>query len=400
VGDNHLIRGLIFFFACVAVLAVPARADDWPQWRGPNVDGISKETGWNAKDLKSAWEAQLGPGCSTVSVVGDRVYSMGYDERANQDVIYCLDAKSGKEVWHYGYRAEMWNKQHDGGPGSTPCVIKGFVYTVSREAVVTCVDAANGQFKWSKDFRREMNLKVPNWGFTGSVISDGDLVYVDLGAIIAMEPGKNTTKWVTRNFGTAYATPIPFKLGSAKALATFPETGLVVIDRNNGNPVATHAWQTRYGVNATTPVIVGNSGIFISSGYNTGCLMLNLTNKGLDEVWGGKQMSTHMSTAIYHAGHLYGFDESVLECLDAKTGERKWNQRGLGKGSLTMVDDKLIVLGDNGELKIAPVSPAGFNPISSTQTVSGTTWIMPVLANKRLYAKNNKGHLMCFEAGQ
>ncbi len=386
-----------FPLAIVIVLTAvaPGFADDWPQWRGPNHDGNSAEKGWST-DLTKAWEKQVGPGCSSVAVVGDRVYTMGYDK--GNDVVLCFNAIDGSEIWSKRYPSDIWAKMHEGGPGSTPCVYKDKVYTLGRDGQLNCYNADTGDQVWSKNLASDFGAQPPQWGITGSAIIVDDQLMLETGVILSLDPEDGSENWKTRNYGVAYSTPAPLSIGRNDMLAAFPKFGLVVVNRKTGSQVAAHGWETKYGVNSTTPIVHRNT-IFISSGYGTGCAMLRLQGRKLTAAWQSKEMRNKMATSVLYRNSLYGFDEKVLKCLDPSNGKKRWGKGKLGLGSLMIADGKLIVLSERGELLIANASPQGFSATTRTKAVSGgKTWVVPVLANGRIYCRNNGGHLVCFEA--
>ena len=223
------------------------------------------------------------------------------------------------------------------------------------------------------------------------------MLFVDVGRIIAFDKQTGKEIWKTRNYGPAYSTPQPFRTDDRQLLAVFPKAGLVILEASTGREVAAHQWSTSYGVNAATPIVTGNR-IFISSGYGTGCAMLELTDKGLRVVWENKQMRNQMPTCVLIDGHLYGFDADVLKCLNAANGRRVWAQRGLGQGALTAADGKLIVMSEDGELLIVDASPDGFTVETRTKMFNEPhCWIMPVLVHGHIYCRSPGGELICLK---
>lgn len=380
----------------LSLLTGNAIGDDWPQWRGPDHNGISSEKGWST-NIQKKWDTWIGPGCSSMSVIGDRVYTMGYNNGRNE--MFCLSADDGKPIWRQTYPGGKWANMHEGGPGDTPCVYNGKVYAVSREGKLYSFNAQDGTLISEKDLAGELRVGPPRWGITASAVVIDEQLMIDMGSIVSLNPDTGEINWKTRNFGVAYSTPTPMQVGDKKYLAAFPESGLVILNRLTGKQIAAYDWKTRHGVNAASPVVQGNN-IFIASGYNTGCAMLRLNDRQLTPAWQGKMMRNHMASSVLYKNHLYGFDEKVLKCLNARTGKQQWRQRGLGKGALMIADDKLIVLGEGGELLIAGASPRRFKAIQRTQAVSGTTWVAPVLANGKIFCRSNGGNLVCFDAGR
>lgn len=178
-------------------------------------------------------------------------------------------------------------------------------------------------------------------------------------------------------------------LDGRAAFAAFPEFGLVVIDAKDGSEICRHEWETNYGVNAAMPIVTGNK-VFISSGYNRGCALLEITEGAAKVLWENTNMRNQMNPCILWEGHLYGFDDKSLACIDYETGETKWSEGGLGKGSLTFADGKLICLSDRGELVLVKAIPTGYEELSRLQVLGGRDlWTQPVIAEGKIFARNN-----------
>src|SRR5689334_20519596 len=159
---------VVALIACFAA-SFQIAAEDWPRWRGPAFNGVSRETGWSAswpqEGPKRLWQASVGTGFSSVAVGGGRAYTTGNDGR--QDTVYSFDAKTGAVVWKYSYDAPVDPHYYEGGPSATPTVDDSRVFTISKRGLVLCLDAATGKVVWSKDLASEPGAKVPEWGFAG-----------------------------------------------------------------------------------------------------------------------------------------------------------------------------------------------------------------------------------------
>lgn len=382
----------------VGSVAMQSIAADWPGYHGPNRDRISNESGWltewTDKGPAVLWRKNLGVGYSSFAVVGNRVYVMGYDKSAGQDVVYCFDAATGEEIWRFAYECALIDEYHEGGPGATPEVHQGRVYTMSKEAHFHCLDAETGEVIWSKDLKDELGAITPTWGFAGSPLIDGDNVIVDVGYIAAFDRVTGELVWMTdENYGSAYASPILFEWNGERLVAAFPEYGLVVVSAVDGALAAKHPWETNYGVNSATP-IVDDDYVFISSSYNRGGVKLRLREGDTPEaVWHNLSMRNHMNACVLFDGYLYGFDRNELACLDFQTGEEMWRVQDLGEGSLKIADGHLIVLSESGELLIAPASPDAFHVTGRIHILGGVNWTSPVLSNGRLFARNGQGNM-------
>jgi outer membrane protein assembly factor BamB len=373
----------------------------WPQWRGSSIDGISSDSRWLSANPtpQKVWEVQVGIGYTPAAVVNGKLYTMGW--RENKDYVQCLDAATGKELWSFNYDAPLNANSHAGGPSCTPAVDEGKVYTLGRDLKMHCAEAATGKVLWRKDLKVEYGSRPPQWGFSGSVMIWGDTAYVEGGRTIAMDKATGKEKWKSQDYGAGYSTPMPFELEGKKLLAVFNAFGLVVLNAADGSEIAKHRWETSYGVNAATPIVAGNR-IFISSGYGRGCALLQLQGNQLTVLWENKGMSAHMASPVLIDEHLYGFDEGKLTCLSLATGETKWMQRGLGKGALTAANGKLVVMSERGELIVAPAKSSAFEPIIRFAAVpaSHPVWIMPVVAEGRLYTRNPAGLLVCYSLAE
>ena len=377
-------------------------AADWPQWRGPNRDGVSTETGWLVEwpkeGPKAVWKKDVGTGCASVVVSNGRLYTAG--NRSNQDTVWCLDAKTGAEIWKHSYPAALDPNMYEGGPNTTPLVDGQFLYTVSREGDLHCRGLADGKTVWSKSFQRDFGAPKPSWGYSGTPLVVGNLLIADVGgpgaSTVAFEKTTGKVLWKEGNDKAGYSSPVVFQHNGKQCVAMFNASGLVVREVATGKEVLRHHWRTSYDVNAATPIIHDGK-ILIASGYSVGGALLALDGNDAKVVWKNKSMKSKFSSPVLWQGHLYGFDESTLACLDFASGDEKWQQNGLGMGTVLIADGKLIVLSESGELLVADATPTGFKPISRAKVIKGRCWVVPVLANGLIYVKNNDGDLVCLD---
>lgn len=379
-----------------SLLASPLlAAEDWPQWRGPDRNGISSETAWSSTGSAEAlWTADVGLGYSTFSVSQGRVYTVGWDEESGMDILYCLSAETGEELWRHTCAAEKWAKFHGGGTNCTPSVDGDDVYTLNREGKYTLLDAATGKVRWTVDLMAEHDLELPTWGFATSPLVLDDMVVVHVGRVFAFEKGSKKIRWESADYGHAYSTPTACKLGGKDVLAVMGGKSLVLLDPRSGSELAQTKWETKYDVNAASPVQVDEERIWISSGYGHGGAMVRFDGKSCEELWSTKGMRNQMATSILIGEHLYGLDEAVLKCFDLE-GKEVWVQRGIGKGALSAAGDRLLVHTGKGELAVVKATPEAYQELYREKVTSGgVCWTMPVLVDGRIYMRSSKGQVV------
>lgn len=380
----------------------PDASSDWPQWRGVRRDGVTDETNWETKwpagGPKQLWKISLGPGASSMAVSRGRLYTVG--NISDKDIVYCLDAETGKEIWRFSYSCPLDARQFEGGPAATPTVDDNRVYTLSHEGDLFCLDAASGKVVWSKNLPKDFDGRRPHWGYAGSPLIADKLLIVDAGgrgsSTVALDKSTGNVVWKAGQDDASYGAPIAFEYGGKKCVASFNAFGLVVREVATGAEVARHPWKTSYDVNATTPIVTGDK-IFIASGYSKGGALIQLDSAGPQVLWQTKNMRNQLATSVLWKGNLYGFDDSTLTCLDFATGDVQWKQQGLGKGTVILGGGKLIVLGEQGELVIANASPAQFKELARASVLTGRCWVAPVLSDGKIYCRNNAGDLVCMD---
>ncbi|MFH1718347.1 MAG: PQQ-binding-like beta-propeller repeat protein [Planctomycetota bacterium] len=381
-----------------------AKAEDWPNWRGPNHNGISSETGWLAtwpqEGPKILWKCSIGTGFASMAVSGGRVYATGNID--DNDIVYCLDAVTGDEIWKKSYPCPLFAKSHEGGPCATPTVDGDAVYTFSKNGDAIRFEAATGRVVWHKRLNKELGIKHPTWYFSGSPLVTSDLVVLNAGTYgVALNKADGSVAWQNGKSACGYSTAVPCTLGSQMSVVFAVCKELVGVDPATGKVLWKFPWETDYDINAADAIVSGDM-VFISSGYNKGCVLLEVNGGKVTELWANKNMRNQVNSSVLWEGHLYGFDGQVggggkLTCLDFKTSRVKWSQAGMGTGSLMLAGGRLIILGEKGKLVIAAASPDGYRELASAQILSGKCWTVPVLANGRIYARNAEGQLVCVD---
>ena len=379
-------------------------AADWPNWRGPSHNGLSDEAGWTTdwpeNGPKLLWAASVGTGFCSIAVSDGRAYTMGNIN--DNDILYCLDADTGSQIWKKSYACPLFSKQHEGGPAATPTVHGDAVYTFSKNGDVIRWDKVTGEMRWHRNIVKELGIKQPTWYFAGSPLVVDNMIILNAGTHgVALNKADGSLVWQNGKGPCGYATPVAFTVGNRKCVAMFASRDLAGVTASTGKVIWTLPWKTSWDINAADPIVSGDT-MFISSGYNSGCALLRVGAHDVTAVWRNKNMRNHANSCVLWQGHIYGFDGQFggggrLTCIDYDTGERKWTQKGMGTGSLMLADGKLIILGERGKLVIAKASPEKFEHLASAQILTGKCWTVPVLANGRIYARNAQGKLVCHD---
>ena len=392
-----MMRAILFVLASMA----SAHASDWPRWRGPDANGISAESDWKPQSLagavKAKWRTNLGLGVCSVSIAGKRLYTLG--NMGGSDIVYCMDAETGKLIWRFPYPCPAGNFY---GPRATPTLEGGLVYTLSRKGDALCLDAETGKPKWAKDLIREFKAQPTDYGLCGSPLIVGDLViYNALENGVALNKLTGEKVWGSSEGPGGYATPVPFKSQGSDRVAIFSAKGLHVVDAATGKKLQSHSWQTQFDGNAADPVFFDDK-LFITSAWERGCALLDVSGGSARVLWENKNLRGHLSSPIYLDGCLYGIDDNTpngqLRCLDAKTGDVKWAQKGMFE-SMSIAGGRILALDKKGLLVIAEASPKEYKELARAAILNSKArnWTAPVLANGFVYCRNGDGDLVCID---
>lgn len=397
------------FLALALVAACPAalHASDWPSWRGPNRDGITPETDWSSDWPKDGparlWKAAVGVGFSSMVVADGRLFTLGWT--ANEDSVVCLDAATGATNWTFRYPEVLGDKMYEGGPNSTPLVVGSRLFTASKTGNIHCFDAATGKPIWNTNLGREIGAEIAMWGISGApALADAGTLLLNYGPHgVALNPVTGKLLWQSgKQKDMSFTAPVVTRFGGKPAALFHMSKALVAVDPASGAKLWESAFGQGYRTHCSDPIVSGDR-VFISSGDDGGEL-LQVTATSAKRLWKNKNLSTFTGTAVLIAGHLYGHEtggykteNQELRCLDFATGRVKWGEKGFGQGSLIAAGDRLIVLGEKGEVSIVKANPEKFELLARTQAIGGKCWTAPVLANGRLYLRNARGDLVCLD---
>ncbi len=383
------------------VLCNPTRSADWPNWRGPEHNGFSEEE--IALPLPDTfpieWKVQIGIGFCTVSVVGNRVLTMGNSD--DKDTIWCLDSTTGKVLWKHAYDCDLDPRYYEGGPGGTPTIHEGAVYTLSKKGHAFRLDLETGEVSWKRDLIADHGFDLPEWSFACSPLIAGDRVLLNVGrGGLALSKETGETLWMPSTETSGYATVVPSPEDSrAETHLIFSAKALIALDAATGKELWNYPWKSSRDVNAADPIVIGNQILLSSSG---GSELLAFPEgeaaTAPEAVWKQHDMKWYFNPGVVIGDHVYSLHGTThrpteLMCTNWKTGEIVWIEEGYGSGGLTAAGEIIIVF-DNGILTLFKADPEGFQLLLKQPVMEGKCWTSPVLANGRIYCRNAEGTLV------
>ncbi|MGE0607418.1 MAG: PQQ-binding-like beta-propeller repeat protein [Pirellulales bacterium] len=397
---------------------------DWPQWRGPNRDGISPSTGlltaWPKDGPKLLWTCRdLGRGFASCAVVGDRLYTLGSDGKTAQ--VIAVNTQNGKAVWTADLGAQFENNW-GGGPRGTPTVDGDFVYALDAVGTLACLERTSGQKIWSRSLVDDFGGRVPNWGYCESPLVDGNKVLATPGGkncIVALDKKTGEKIWFSQgdgqdqfNEGAHYASLVKGSVGGKDIYTTQTSRGIVGVAADDGR-LQFRFDKTGNGTATIPTPIFHNEYIYGTSGYGTGCGLVKLSAGGqgvtAEEVYFNKEMKNQHGGVILVGDHVYGHsDGGGWLCQDLMTGEVAWRERSFNKGSVAYADGYLYGYTEgNGEVALFKASPEGYEETGrftipeKTQLPrgSGQIWSHPVVAGGQLYLRD-QDLLFCYQVGK
>jgi outer membrane protein assembly factor BamB len=376
--------------------APAATSTDWPNFRGPNHDGISPAAGlnanWASKAPKVLWTASLSDrGHAGPSVADGRVYII--DHQGDKDVVRALDVNTGKDIWTYSY-ADTSSFNY-GFARATPTFAGGKLYVLSRLGILQCLEASSGKKIWSVDLKTELGGERPKWDYAASPLIDGNKLIVCPGGkagIAALDPGTGKTLWTGGVSGApGYATPVKARIGGKDQYVCFSASGVWGADASGGKVLWQFAWKTQYDVNAATPLVIDDF-VFITSGYGAGCAMLKIAGGSVSEVWRSKEIQSHFNTPVYLSGYIYGTsDPGNLVCLNPQNGQALWKQSGFEKGGVVAFDGAIVaVSGNKGDVVLASADHTAYRELGRVTPLTGQSWTAPIVADGKLLVRNTQ----------
>ncbi len=379
--------------------AGPAPTADWPQFRGPNRDGLAASRGlarsWPAEGPRVLWKRPIGAAFAGIAVVSDRLYTMASE--GDLELALCLDATTGKEIWRQNIGPRLVQEFGD-GPRSTPSLDGDTVYLTTGKSTLHALAAADGAKRWSVDLVTTFGAEVPRFGFSSSPLIDGELLILDVGgsgtqSIVAFEKATGKVRWTAAEGPASYSSPIAIEIAGVRQYIfarRLPPAGAEMIALSTSGQLL---W--RHPAPPTvlvTPTFVAPNRVYISSGDDAGAVLVEVTHTdgawAAKDVWKNPRFKNHFNASVLVGNALYGFDNATFKGITLDRGEQTWAIRGLGKGSLVSADGLLFVLTDEGMLVLVEANPQSYEEKGRAQVMTGRAWTSPSLAGNRLFVRD------------
>lgn len=411
--SNSSLR-LAAVLGAAGMLVAAARAQDSPQFRGADRTGIVRQSGllksWPEGGPKLLWSAKgAGEGHATPSVARGRIYGMGL--RGNDEVVWALDEKTGKEIWSTKIDSGIVLEAQQGGngPRSTPTIDGNRLYAIGVAGKLVCLNLANGKMVWKASLVDDFGGKVPTWGYSESPLVEGNRVIATPGGettLVAFNKNTGAVAWkssVGAGNGVAYSSAIGATYGGKRHVIQFLAGTLVGVDAVNGKLLwRFDAPATPRGINCSSPIFKDGY-VFAAASYQHGGALGKLSATGgafsAEQVYFTKDMRNHHGGMVVIGDHLYGFDESNLTCIEFATGKVKWQNRSVGKGSIVAADGMLICRSERGPVALVEANPNEYvekGRFEQPERSQAPSWPYPVVANGRLYLRD-QDVLLCYE---
>jgi outer membrane protein assembly factor BamB len=399
----------------IVLIAATCRAEtyNWPQWQGPQRNCLTNEKGllktWPEGGPKLRWLFdKCGTGYSGPAIVDGRLYIMG--ARDGEDQLFAIDAETGSEFWAAPISSEFHNDWGD-GPRGTPTFDKGRLFALSGSGTLVCIDAKSGREIW-RTTMESLGGQIPHWGFTESVLIDGNKLLCTpggpQGAIAALDKTTGKVIWQAKDLTefAHYSSIVRGEFHRRPQYVQLLEKRLVGLSPADGKLLWEVPWPGSVAV-IPTPIIHDNH-VFATSGYGAGCMLVEINaNNEARQVYANKLMKNHHGGVILLGGHLYGYSDEVgWLCMDLATGERAWRDKAaLGKGAIGYADGQFYCVDENeGTVVLIDASPESWSergrftlqPQSKQRKPRGKIWTHPVIVDGKLFLRDQE-YLYCFD---
>jgi outer membrane protein assembly factor BamB len=373
---------------------------DWPGYRGPARDGVVRgvriETDWSRKPPVALWRRPIGPGWSSFAVRGDILYTQ--EQRGEDEVVAAYNMSSGRPVWRHSDPVRFWESNGGAGPRATPTLSNGRVYTLGATGIVNALDGHDGAVIWSRNAASDTGAALPGWGFAGSPLVVGNVVVVAAsGNLAAYDVASGNPRWFGPTGGAGYSSPHFATIAGVDQILLLRGSRTISVAPADGTLLWEHVWQP--SVSIVQPALTADGDVLITSGDAMGgngvrrlAVAHGTAGWTVEERWTSNGLKPYFNDFVVHKGHAFGFDGSILACIDLQDGTRKWKGGRYGHGQLVLLPDQdlLLVLSEEGELALVAATPDQFSEVARFRAIEGKTWNHPVLVGDVLLVRNGE----------
>jgi outer membrane protein assembly factor BamB len=380
--------------------AAPETIPEWPGFRGLHRDGVVPgvriDTDWAKSPPAQLWRQPVGPGWSSFAVSGGLLYTQ--EQRGSAEVVACYNETTGKPVWTHRDAARFWESNAGPGPRATPTLSNGRVYTFGATGILNALDSRTGVAVWSRNAATDAAKKTPGWGFASSPLVVDDLVVVAVaGKLAAYDRATGKPRWFGPDGGDGYSSPQLFTIAEVPQILLMSQHGATSVAPADGAVLWDYPWHsdTRIVQPAITPdgdVLM----IAMAAAGGTGMRRISVAHGPggwtPTERWTSASLKPYFNDFVIHKGHAFGFDGSILACIDLTDGKRNWKGGRYGNGQLILLPDQdlLLVLSEDGELALVGAVADEFKEIARFPAIEGKTWNHPALAGDTLLVRNGQ----------
>jgi outer membrane protein assembly factor BamB len=392
-----------------AGVTVSLRPGDWPEFRGPNRDGVIHgsmvSSDWNTAPPRLVWRQRLGPGWSSVIVVDGRLYTQ--EQRGEQEAVVCYDVQTGKELWMHSDATRFWESVSGAGPRATPTFADGRIYALGGTGILNCLDAATGAQYWSHDIAAVAGTSPPQWGYSSSPLVADGLVIVFAGGegdqnLLGYRADTGKLAWTALAGGNTYSSPQLATLAGQRQCLILTDHGLSSVDPATGAVLWKGGSIMPGAPRCVQPHVVGEAQLLVGTYDGASSTLVELNRSGdnwkVEPRWTSRDLKPEFPDFVVHQGHAYGFDVSMFCCIELASGKRCWKEGRYGRGQVVLLADQglLLVSSETGEAVLLAADPNRHEELGRFQALDGKTWSHPVIAHGRLYMRNAE-EIACYE---
>ena len=373
---------------------------DWAGFRGPARDGVIRgvriETDWSREPPVELWRRPIGPGWSSFAVSGDFVYTQ--EQRGDHEVVSCYRLSTGEPVWMHRDAVRFWESNGGAGPRATPTVHNGRVYSLGATGIVNALDAHSGAVAWSRNAAADTGAPLPGWGFAGSPVVVGDLVIAAAsGRLVGYDIATGQPRWTRTTGGGGYSSPHVVTIEGVEQILLSSGGLLTSVAPADGTVLWQHTWQE--GVSIVQPALIADGEVLMAGGDMMGGVGMrrlavahDSAGWSIEERWTTRGLKPYFNDYVVHKGHAFGFDGTILSCINLEDGERKWKGGRYGAGQMLLLADQdlLLVLSEEGELALVAATPDKHTEVARFKAIEGKTWNHPVLVGDVLLVRNGE----------